>query len=98
MTRIEIVSVGKGGDVPLPPSICEAVGIGTGSVVTLEASNGAIVIRPVTAMSEEYTPERRAEFLLSNATDATDYEMACEEVRKMGLDPAGISHHRPDGA
>ena len=36
---------------------------------------------------EIYTPVRRAEFLLSNATSHEDYENAKKEVRKMGLDP-----------
>ncbi len=45
---------------------------------------------------ERYTPERRAEFLLSNAVGGEDYARAEEEeVRKMGLDPAAIAHHKP---
>jgi hypothetical protein len=44
---------------------------------------------------EIYTPERRAEFLLSNAVDAKDYQTALEEVRKLGVDPAKIPHHPP---
>lgn len=46
---------------------------------------------------EEYTPERLAELLLSNATNADDYESACAEVRRMGLDPETIDHFRPAG-
>lgn len=40
--------------------------------------------------TEEYTPERIAEFLLNNAVDADDYAAALdlEEVRKLGIDPA----------
>ena len=44
---------------------------------------------------EIYTPERIAEFLLSNAVDANDYAHAAEEVRKLGLDPDSIPHHKP---
>lgn len=44
---------------------------------------------------ERYTPERKAEFLLSNAVDESDYRKAREEVRKLGLDPDLISHIRP---
>ena len=97
MTQIETVSVGQGGDVPIPPSIREAVGIDTGSLVTLEARNGTIVIRPVAGEVEDYSPERKAEFLLSNAVDAADYAAACDEVHKLGLDPNQIPHHRPAG-
>jgi hypothetical protein len=46
---------------------------------------------------EWYSPERRAEFLLSNAVDATDYAQALEEVKKLGLDPAAIPHQPPLG-
>jgi hypothetical protein len=33
--------------------------------------------------------------LLSNAVGGEDYARAEEEVRKMGLDPTAIAHHRP---
>ncbi len=49
-------------------------------------------------MVEVYTPERRAEFLLNNAMDASDYAAAVKSVRKLGLDPARIPHERPVGA
>jgi hypothetical protein len=61
---------------------------------------GAVVIpallrRPSIALPiERYTPQRRAEFLLSNAVSEKDYARATEEVRKMGLDPAGITHYK----
>jgi bifunctional DNA-binding transcriptional regulator/antitoxin component of YhaV-PrlF toxin-antitoxin module len=97
MADIETVSVGQSGDVPIPPAIRELTGIDAGSIVTLEARNGAIVIRPLSEDAESYTAERKAEFLLSNAVDAADYATACEEVRKWGLDPNQISHHRPAG-
>ncbi|HEX8276607.1 MAG TPA: hypothetical protein VF615_28465 [Longimicrobiaceae bacterium] len=44
---------------------------------------------------EIYTPERRAEFLLTNAVDADDYRSAVQAVREMGLDPADIRHQEP---
>ena len=40
---------------------------------------------------ESYSPERRAESLLSNAVDGEDYACAEEGVRKMDLGPAGIA-------
>ena len=39
---------------------------------------------------EQYSPGRKAEFLLSNAIDAADYRKARIEVRKLGLDPDSI--------
>lgn len=91
------VSINQAGDVPLPLAMRRELGIDTGSVVSVETKNGAIVIRPVEAEVEIYSPERKAEFLLSNSVDANDYATACVEVRRMGLDPEQIPHHRPAG-
>jgi hypothetical protein len=46
--------------------------------------------------AEKYTPERKAEFLLSNAVDEADYRQAREEVQKLGFDPDSIAHRRPE--
>jgi hypothetical protein len=46
---------------------------------------------------EDYTPERIAEFLLSNAVDAQDYAESRAEVRRMGLDPDKVPHKKPAG-
>jgi hypothetical protein len=51
--------------------------------------------RPAVVESvERYTSERKAEFLLSNATTQKDYELARKEVRKLGLDPGTTPHRR----
>ncbi len=44
---------------------------------------------------EEYSAERIAEFLLSNAVDEHDYAWAVREVRKLGIDPEAVPHERP---
>ena len=44
---------------------------------------------------EKYTPERKAELLLSNAVNAKDYARVLKAVRAMGLDPARIPHKKP---
>ncbi len=44
---------------------------------------------------ELYTDERVAEFLLNNATDEEEYELARERVIAMGLDPDRIPHQKP---
>ena len=41
-----------------------------------------------------YSPETKAEFLLSNAVDSDDYAAASDEVRKMGLKPGKVKHYR----
>ena len=42
--------------------------------------------------TEIYTPERRAEFMLNNAVDATEYDAAVAEIEATGLDPDSIPH------
>jgi bifunctional DNA-binding transcriptional regulator/antitoxin component of YhaV-PrlF toxin-antitoxin module len=97
MAETETVYVGQSGDVPFPTAIRERAGISAGSAVTLEAREGMVIVRTSELDPEIYTPERKAEFLLSNAVDAEDYASACNEVRKLGLDPSKISHLRPPG-
>jgi bifunctional DNA-binding transcriptional regulator/antitoxin component of YhaV-PrlF toxin-antitoxin module len=97
MTQLETVSVDAAGAVPIPPAMRQLTGIQAGSVVTLEVQEGVIVLRPVPDETEVYTRERKAEFLLSNAVDVDDYAAACEEVRRLGLNPVDIPHHRPAG-
>ena len=54
-----------------------------------------ILIRPAVVLPiERYTPERKAEFLLSNATTRADYRKARREVQKLGIDPDSIRHRR----
>lgn len=54
------------------------------------------LITPAIALPlERYSPQRKAEFILSNAIDQNDYEKACEEVRKLGIDPNTVKHHKP---
>ena len=85
MTIVETVSVGKGGDLPIPEAVQRVAGIREGSRVTVEAREGAILIRPAVDDTELYSPERKAEFLLNNAIDQADYEAACAAVRQLGL-------------
>ncbi len=64
-------------------------------IVAEEAPYG-VLLRPAAVVPVEiYTPERKAEFLLTNATTADDYRRAATEVRRMGLDPAKIAHRKP---
>jgi hypothetical protein len=67
-------------------------------VIFQETPEG-ILIRPAVALPvEAYTPQRKAQFILSNATDARDYANAVKAVRTMGLDLGAIPHHKPKGA
>ena len=88
--------VGKRGAIIVPASLRKRFGIEEGSMVVAEEKEDGILIRPAVIVPvERYTPERKAEFLLSNAVDANDYRRARKEVRKLGLDPDAIRHVRP---
>jgi AbrB family looped-hinge helix DNA binding protein len=88
--------VGKRGTVVIPAALRRRFGIQEGSLIIAEGREEGILLRPALAVPlENYSPQRKAEFLLSNAVDGEDYARAEEEVRKMGLDPATISHCRP---
>lgn len=91
--------VGKRGTVVIPAELRRQFGITEGATVIAEARKEGVLIRPATVTPvETYTPERKAEFLLSNAVDSKDYAKAVQRVRKMGLDPAKIRHRKPRGA
>jgi AbrB family looped-hinge helix DNA binding protein len=88
--------VGKRGAIVVPAKLRKRFGIEEGSIVIAEEKDNGILIRPAMVVPvERYTPERRAEFLLSNAVDAADYRKARKEVRKLGLNPDSILHRRP---
>jgi len=98
MASQETAKVGKRGAFVIPARLRKRFGILEGSLVIAEERAEGILIRPAVVMPfERYTPERRAELLLSNAVDAEDYAAAVEEVRRMGLDSAMIDHVKPPG-
>lgn len=90
------VDVGREGTVVLPDGLRRRFGLDEGSVLMAEARSEGILLRPVESV-EMYTPERKAEFLLGNATTPDEYAAAVAEVRSMGLDPDRIEHFRPAG-
>jgi AbrB family looped-hinge helix DNA binding protein len=88
--------VGRRGTVVLPAKLRRRLGIEEGSFVVTEEREDGILIRPAMVLPVEiYTPERRAEFLLNNAVGGEDYRQARAEVKRTGLDPDRIKHHRP---
>src|SRR5476651_1596200 len=94
--KTEVVTVGKRGTIVIPSSLRRRFGVHEGDLLITEDHGDGILIIPAVAMPiERYSLKRRAEFILSNATEQKDYDKACEEVRKLGLDPNTIKHHRP---
>lgn len=94
---MDAVKVGKRGAIVVPAKLRKRYGIEEGTLVTAEAREDGVLIRPAVVVPvERYSPERKAEFLLSNATSERDYQRARKEVKKLGLDPDAIPHRRPE--
>jgi AbrB family looped-hinge helix DNA binding protein len=93
---MQSAKVGKRGAIIVPASLRKRFGIEEGTIVTAEERDDGILIRPAVIVPvERYSPERKAEFLLSNAVDEEDYRRLRRDVRKLGLDPDAVPHRRP---
>jgi AbrB family looped-hinge helix DNA binding protein len=95
MSISESSRIGKRGTFVIPAKLRRRFGLSEGTTVIAEETEEGILLRPaVTLPVESYSSERRAEFLLSNATDDEDYARARKAVQDMGIDPDSIQHHR----
>jgi AbrB family looped-hinge helix DNA binding protein len=96
MSMSESSRIGKRGTFVIPARLRRRFGLTEGSTVIAEETAEGILLRPaVTVPIESYTPERQAEFILSNAIDDQDYARARALVQEMGIDPDSIPHERP---
>lgn len=96
---VETVKLGARGTLVIPARLRKALGIDDGSLLILEQTHQGFLVRPAVAVPVEiYTPERKAEFMLNNATDAVSYAEAREMARGWGVDPDSIDHEPPAGA
>ena len=87
----EPTRIGKRGTIVLPARMRKRYGFEEGTMVVAEESEYGVLLRPAAVLPVEiYSPERKAEFLMANATDAGDRKKAEEEVRRMGLDPRKV--------
>jgi AbrB family looped-hinge helix DNA binding protein len=94
--NIESAKVGKRGAIIVPAKLRKRFGIEEGTLVIAEETEDGILIRPAVVIPvERYTPERKAEFLLSTATSPIDYRKARQAVRKLGINPDSIPHRPP---
>ena len=88
--------IGKRGVLVIPAALRRRFGLEEGTLVIAEDRGDGILIRPARAVPVEvYTPERKAEFLRTNAVDEADYQWTRKEVQKMWLDPVTIPHNIP---
>jgi AbrB family looped-hinge helix DNA binding protein len=94
---MDAVKVGKRGAIIVPAKLRKLYGIEEGTLVTTEPRDDGVLIRPAVVVPvERYSPERKAEFLLSNATNRKDYQRARKEVKRLGLNPDAIPHRPPE--
>ena len=94
----EVSKVGKRGTMVIPAGLRRRFNVTEGSFMMAEERPDGILLRPAAVLPmETYSPERKAEFLLSNAINAADYAAATKAVRAMGVDPATIKHRKPSG-
>ena len=92
----ESTRVGKRGTIVLPAKLRRRYGFEEGTMIVAEEAPYGVLLRPAAVVPVEiYTPERKAEFLLTNAVDEEDYRQARAEVRRMGLEPSKIRHRKP---
>jgi AbrB family looped-hinge helix DNA binding protein len=96
MSISESSRIGKRGTFVIPAILRRRFGLTEGATVIAEEREDGILIRPaVTLPIESYSPERKAEFLLTNAIDEEDYLAARTAVEEMGFDPDAIPHRKP---
>ncbi|HEX9092704.1 MAG TPA: AbrB/MazE/SpoVT family DNA-binding domain-containing protein [Coriobacteriia bacterium] len=89
----EYLRVGKRGTVVIPAAARRRLGLDEGEMLVMEESPQGLLLKPVRAYElEVYTAERRAEFMINNAVDASEYDEALADVRAMGVDPEAIPH------
>lgn len=93
---METTKIGKRGTIVIPAGLRRRFGFTEGSLVIAEEQTDGVLLRPAAAVPIEiYSPERTAEFLLTNAVDEEDYRQAEKDVRAMGLSPKKIEHRPP---
>lgn len=92
----EMTKIGKRGVVVIPAALRQQMHLKEGDLMIAENHGDGILLKPAIAMAvEKYTPERQAEFILSNAIDEEDYRQARLAVKAMGLNPDKIPHIKP---
>jgi AbrB family looped-hinge helix DNA binding protein len=96
LATMDTCKIGQRGVVVIPARLRKRAGLKEGDVVIVEQNEDGILIRPAVALPLElYNPERKAEFLLNNASTAREYRSARRQVKQMGLDPDQIPHLPP---
>ncbi len=96
MSMTFVTRVGKRGTVVIPLAVREKFSLKEGDLMISEADDSGLSLKPAVVLPvETYSPERKAEFILSNSVSEEDYQNAKQVVKAMGLDPTKIKHHAP---
>lgn len=96
MRTRKAVRVDDDGNLVIPDEFRRKHGLDRDAKVVVESREDGLFLRPAASLSRHtYSEERRAEFLLSNATSDEDYRRAVETVRAMGLEPENVAHEPP---
>lgn len=92
---VETTKLGKRGTVVIPVGLRKRFVLKEGSTMIAEERSDGILLKPAATFPvETYSAERKAEFLLSNASNVKDYSAASKAVKAMGLDPKKIPHYK----
>lgn len=95
MRTRKAVRMDDDGNLVIPDEFRRQHGLDRDAKVVVESREDGLFLRPTSSLTRHtYSEQRRAEFLLANATDDEEYRQAVETVRAMGLDPNDIPHGR----
>jgi len=83
----------QSGAIELPADLRQRLGLLEGDEVVLEERDGGLFLRPVI---EKWTQEEIAGYLLNCSVTQENYDDMCEEVRKLGFDPAEVPYTDPE--
>jgi bifunctional DNA-binding transcriptional regulator/antitoxin component of YhaV-PrlF toxin-antitoxin module len=91
-----LVKTGKRGTLVLPNNLRKRFQIEDGSMFSVEEKDGGIFLKTVSIIPTlQYSPEEKAEFLLSNCVTQKEFEEAKKEVKKIGVDINTLSYFSP---
>lgn len=96
MTNRTAARIDDGGNLIIPEEFRRRHRLDENDRVVVESTDEGILLRPVSSLSRHtYSDQRRAEFLLSDATGREEYREAAETIRRMGLDPDTMRRESP---
>lgn len=91
------IKMGKRGTFVLPAKLRKQFGLTDGSLLTVEAKDGAIRLRPAYVYEPEvWSDETRAYFILINSITKEEWDSNLPDVLELGIDPTKIKGLEPN--